>query len=151
MSHGAVQLVPISDEGEATARLSQARDRPGGIADQRERALRDVVRGILETFGADDLGDRIERHLPLRKQSQAALDLQDSAHRGIEASHRDAPSLQCGEHREDGRVGIGGHEQEIRSRFERPDRRIARTILGDDAAHHQRIGHNQATEPQRIA
>src|SRR5205823_5774584 len=85
-----------SEEGEATARLSQARDRPGGIADERERALRDVVGGILETFGADDLGDRIERHLPLRKQCQAALDLQDTAHRSIEASHRDAPSLQCG-------------------------------------------------------
>ena len=89
--------------------------------------------------------------MSVRKQSEAALDLEHAAHRGVETRRRDASGLQRSEHRDDGRIGVGGHQQEVRSRLERADRRIARAVFGDDAAHHQRIGHDESMEAQRIA
>ena len=61
------------------------------------------------------------------------------------------PLLHRRRHRIDRRFAIGRHQQHIGAGFERPHRRFARRESLRDAAHLQRVGHDDAFESQFVA
>ena len=120
------------------------------VPHQRQGAHRDVVRLVLKTPGADHAHDRIERHRAPLEQPEPTLDLEHAAHRLLEPLRRDPARRHGRRHGGDRGIGIGRHQQQVGAREKRPHGGLSGAVFRHDGAHHQRIGHHEAREAQRV-